>query len=48
MAENHQDHQHGSMSTRDQEKTFAGFIRITVWAVAISVGILLFLALANS
>lgn len=50
MASNHpeQNHKHGSMSTRDHEKTFAGFIRVSVWAVAISVSILIFLALANS
>lgn len=42
------DHRHGTMPVRDQEKTFAGFIRLVSWGIGISVGILIFLALANS
>ncbi|PWE27292.1 aa3-type cytochrome c oxidase subunit IV [Pararhodobacter marinus] len=41
-------HEHGSMDTKEQEKTFAGFIKVSVWVAAISIGILIFLALANS
>lgn len=41
------DHKHGNMDTKVQEKTFAGFIRITTWGAAISIGILIFMALAN-
>ncbi|MFN3953654.1 MAG: aa3-type cytochrome c oxidase subunit IV [Pararhodobacter sp.] len=41
-------HEHGSMDTTTQEKTFAGFLRLTAWTVGISIGILLFLALVNS
>jgi hypothetical protein len=42
------DHKHGSMDTTDHEKTFAGFMRAAVWVAAVSVGILIFLALFNS
>jgi hypothetical protein len=41
-------HEHGSMSTDAQEKTFAGFLRVSVWVGAVSIGILIFLALVNS
>jgi hypothetical protein len=42
------EHKHGEMNTDVQEKTFEGFIRFTVWAVAVIIGILLFMALVNS
>ena len=42
------DHKHGTMPTDPQEKTFAGFIRMVSWGIGISIGILIFLALANS
>lgn len=42
------EHKHGSMDTRVQEKTFAGFMRMTAWGAAISIGILIFLALTNA
>lgn len=42
------EHVHGSMNIRDQEKTFAGFIKFTIWGAALSIGVLIFLALANS
>jgi Bacterial aa3 type cytochrome c oxidase subunit IV len=48
MADHNADHKHGSMNIRDQEKTFAGFIRMSIWVVAISIGILIFMALVNS
>lgn len=48
MADHNADHKHGSMNIRDQEKTFAGFIRMSVWVAAISIGILIFMALVNS
>jgi Ni,Fe-hydrogenase I cytochrome b subunit len=41
------DHKHGSMDTREHEKTFAGFIRMSIWVASISIGVLIFLALAN-
>lgn len=42
------EHKHGEMDTKEQEKTFEGFIRYSVWVVVVSIGILLFLALVNS
>jgi hypothetical protein len=42
------EHKHGSMDIRAQEKTFEGFIRFSIWGAAISIGILIFLALANA
>ena len=49
MADHHtSDHVHGSMDIRAQEKTFAGFIRMSVWVAGIAIGILIFLALVNS
>lgn len=42
------EHKHGSMDIREQEKTFAGFIRLTTWGAILSIGVLVFLALANS
>lgn len=48
MADHHQaEHKHGSMDIREQEKTFAGFMRMSVWVVGISIAILIFLALVN-
>lgn len=42
------EHKHGSMDTSEQEKTFNGFIRMTVWGAAISIGVLIFIALVNA
>ena len=41
-------HEHGKMDISEQEKTYSGFIRITVWTVAVIVVILVFLALINA
>jgi hypothetical protein len=43
-----QEHASGPMDIRDKEKTFEGFIRMTMWGAGIAIGVLLFLALANS
>ena len=48
MADHHHEYQHGSMDIRDQEKTFAGFIRMSIWVTVIVIGVLVFLALANA
>jgi hypothetical protein len=49
MADHHQvEHVHGSMDIRDQEKTFAGFIRLAVWVVCLSLFVLVFMALTNA
>ena len=42
------EHKQGSMDIREQEKTFAGFIQLTTWGAVISIGVLIFLALANA
>jgi len=42
------EHKHGSQDTKVQEKTFAGFLRLVMWGTVISVGILIFMALANA
>lgn len=42
------EHKHGEMDITEHEKTFAGFIRFSVWVSAISIGILIFLALVNA
>lgn len=46
--QNQNEHQQGTMDIRAQEKTFHGFVRMSVWVVCISIGILVFLGLANS
>ena len=42
------DHKHGSMDTKVQEKTFAGFIRLSTWGAVISILVLIFMALTNA
>lgn len=42
------EHKHGSMNIEEQEKTFDGFIKFVVYGAAISIGILLFMAIFNS
>ena len=42
------EHKHGSMDISVQEKTFAGFIRISTWGAIISIAVLIFMALANA
>jgi hypothetical protein len=42
------DHKHGSTDTSVQEKTFEGFITWSVRVAAVSIGILVFLAVFNS
>ena len=42
------EHKHGSMDIKVQEKTFAGFIRMVTWGAVISIGVLIFMALANA
>ncbi|MDQ2066312.1 aa3-type cytochrome c oxidase subunit IV [Xinfangfangia sp. CPCC 101601] len=49
MADHSQEkHVHGTMDIRAQEKTFAGFIRMSVWTVVIVAVVLVFLALSNA
>ncbi|MGL4312030.1 MAG: aa3-type cytochrome c oxidase subunit IV [Paracoccaceae bacterium] len=42
------EHKHGSMDIRVQEKTFASFMRFSMWGAGISLGVLVFLAIFNS
>ncbi len=42
------EHKHGSMDIREHEKTFAGFIKFSIWTAALSIGILIFMALVNA
>lgn len=37
----------GSMDIREQEKTFAGFIKFTIWGSVIVALVLIILALSN-
>lgn len=49
MADNHHsEHAHGSMDIRAKEKTFAGFIRLSIWVAGIAIGVLIFMGLVNS
>ena len=41
------DHKPGSMDIRAQEKTFAGFVRLSIWGIVISILALVFAALTN-
>lgn len=41
-------HEHGKMDIREQERTFEGFVRFSIWTVVIVLGILVFLALLNA
>ncbi len=42
------EHQHGSMDTSAQEKTFNGFVSMTKWSVVVIFAILIFLALSGT
>lgn len=42
------DHKHGNMDITEQEKTFEGFVKVSIWVAGVSIGILVFLAIFNS
>lgn len=42
------DHKHGEMDITDQERTFQGFIDMSIRVVVISLTIVVFLAIFNS
>ena len=42
------EHEHGSMDVTEHERTFAGFIRWSVWACVIIAIVLIFLALTQT
>jgi hypothetical protein len=41
-------HEHGKMDVAEQEKTFEGFIKVSIAISVISIGVLIFMALVNS
>lgn len=42
------EHKHGSMDVTEQEKTFEGFIRVSIWVAGLSIGAVIFMAIFNS
>ena len=42
------EHKHGSMDISEQEKTFAGFINLTIKTCMVIIAIVIFLAVFNS
>ncbi len=50
MASHHEntDHIYGEMDIREQQKTMAGFLRMTTWVCVLSILVLIFLALTNA
>ncbi|WP_095588349.1 aa3-type cytochrome c oxidase subunit IV [Actibacterium ureilyticum] len=42
------EHKQGSMNIEEQEKTFDGFIKFVTYGAALSIGVLLFMAIFNS
>lgn len=42
------EHKHGSMDISEQQKTFDGFMTWSIRIAAVSIGILIFLAIFNS
>ncbi len=48
MADHDSEHKHGSMNIRAQEKTFSGFIRLSIIVGCVTIGILIFMGLANA
>ncbi len=42
------EYKHGEMDTTVQEKTFAGFIKASVWTVVFIAVFLIFLAMVNA
>lgn len=43
-----EEHKHGSMDISAQEKTFAGFLRLSTWTGVIAILVLIFMALVNA
>ena len=42
------EHKHGSMDTTEQEKTFDGFMRFSIWTVVVIIVALILLARINA
>lgn len=41
-------HEHGKMQIKEQEKTFAGFVKAGIWLIYACIAIALFLAVFNA
>jgi Bacterial aa3 type cytochrome c oxidase subunit IV len=49
MADHHKsEHAHGSMDIRAQEKTFTGFVRMSMWVAMVVIAVLIFMGLVNA
>lgn len=50
MASHHEttEYVRGEMDTQEQERTFHGFIKFAGWTLALSIGAVIFAALANA
>jgi len=42
------EHKHGSMDTKDQEKTFAGFVKYSTNIIIVCIVLVVLLAIINS
>lgn len=42
------EHKHGNMDTTEQEKTFDGFMRFSIWTVVVIIVALILLATINA
>lgn len=42
------DHEIGTMDITEQQRTFAGFMKFASWVTILSIGVLIFMALANA
>ncbi len=42
------EHEHGSMDIREQEKTFHGFIKASIYVAVGSIAVLILMALLNA
>lgn len=41
-------HEHGKMDVSEQNKTYAGFIKLGIWLIYVCIGIAVFLAVFNA
>lgn len=41
------EHKQGSMDITDQEKTFAGFVKVSTWVATLAILVVIFIALVN-
>lgn len=50
MAKHHEvtEHKVGTMDISEQQRTFAGFIKLATWTAIVSILVLIFLALVNA